>query len=82
MICGSDYPFPLGEDRPGELVEASAFLSSDDKSKILWRNGLDWLGVSETEAVARFARPLPPPPPPPPPQGDQGQAQGETAARL
>ena len=44
-IClGSDYPFPLGEHRPGELIE-SMELFDEIKEKMLFRNALDWLGV-------------------------------------
>jgi aminocarboxymuconate-semialdehyde decarboxylase len=46
-IClGSDYPFPLGEDRPGELIE-SLQLEQSIKEKLLYKNALDWLGFSE-----------------------------------
>jgi aminocarboxymuconate-semialdehyde decarboxylase len=45
-IClGSDYPFPLGEHRPGELIGKSDF-SSATKDKLLHQNALDWLGLS------------------------------------
>jgi aminocarboxymuconate-semialdehyde decarboxylase len=43
-IClGSDYPFPLGEHRPGELIE-SMQLKKETEEKLLYRNALDWLG--------------------------------------
>jgi aminocarboxymuconate-semialdehyde decarboxylase len=43
-IClGSDYPFPLGEHRPGELIESMNF-SESVKEKLLFKNGMDWLG--------------------------------------
>jgi len=44
-IClGSDYPFPLGEHVPGELIER---LELDKKltEKLLFRNALDWLNI-------------------------------------
>jgi aminocarboxymuconate-semialdehyde decarboxylase len=47
IVCGSDYPFPLGEDLPGDLVQKATFLSEEEKQKILWKNGLDFLGLSE-----------------------------------
>lgn len=47
IVLGSDYPFPLGEHRPGALVEGSA-LSDEEKQKILWYNGLKFLGISES----------------------------------
>ncbi len=44
-ICvGSDYPFPLGELSPGKLIEDSD-LSVKTKEKLLYINGLKWLGV-------------------------------------
>lgn len=44
-IClGSDYPFPLGEHRPGELIE-SLKLANEIQEKLLYKNALDWLGV-------------------------------------
>jgi len=47
VVCGSDYPFPLGEDRPGELVEKMDSYTQADKAKILWKNGMDFLGLNE-----------------------------------
>lgn len=42
-ICmGSDYPFPLGEHNPGELVE-HAGLDKAVQEKILFKNALAWL---------------------------------------
>ena len=50
-IClGSDYPFPLGEHHPGELIE-SLKLAKEIESKLLYRNALDWLGIKEEEIV-------------------------------
>ena len=44
-IClGSDYPFPLGEHRPGELIDRMAF-PGPTKEKLMYRNALQWLGL-------------------------------------
>jgi aminocarboxymuconate-semialdehyde decarboxylase len=44
-IClGSDYPFPLGEHRPGELIE-SLRLQKETEEKLLYKNALDWLNI-------------------------------------
>jgi aminocarboxymuconate-semialdehyde decarboxylase len=44
-IClGSDYPFPLGEAIPGELVR-SAPISDIEKQKILGDSAKAWLGL-------------------------------------
>ena len=42
-ICvGSDYPFPLGEHRPGELVE-SMDIPIEIKQKMMFENAMNWL---------------------------------------
>ncbi len=44
-IClGSDYPFPLGEKRPGQLIE-SLNLEKITEEKLFSRNAKDWLGI-------------------------------------
>lgn len=45
ICCGSDYPFPLGEHRPGELVENVNFLSEEKKQAILYDNAMNWLNL-------------------------------------
>jgi len=44
VALGSDYPFPLGEDRPGSLVESLADFDVTTRERLLWRNALEWLG--------------------------------------
>jgi aminocarboxymuconate-semialdehyde decarboxylase len=46
IALGSDYPFPLGEEVPGKLIESSDF-SPAIKAQLLYQNALEWLGVSE-----------------------------------
>lgn len=47
-IClGSDYPFPLGEHHPGELIE-SLHLPKGTQDKLLYKNALDWLNLHKT----------------------------------
>jgi aminocarboxymuconate-semialdehyde decarboxylase len=42
-ICmGSDYPFPLGEQHPGKLIESMQFEKSL-QDKLLFANAQDWL---------------------------------------
>ena len=43
VLLGSDYPFPLGEERVGALIRASR-LSSAVKAKLLGSNAEKWLG--------------------------------------
>jgi aminocarboxymuconate-semialdehyde decarboxylase len=45
-IClGSDYPFPLGEENPGLLIEQLK-LSNDVNEKLFHRNALQWLNIN------------------------------------
>jgi aminocarboxymuconate-semialdehyde decarboxylase len=46
VAMGSDYPFPLGETVPGNLIETSDF-SPEVKAQLLYKNALEWLGLSE-----------------------------------
>ncbi len=42
-VCmGSDYPFPLGEQVPGKLIESMHF-SDGLKQQLLWDNAMRWL---------------------------------------
>ena len=46
-IClGSDYPFPLGEAKPGRLIEKMGFDKKTCK-KLLHRNAEDWLKLKK-----------------------------------
>ena len=43
-VCmGSDYPFPLGEHNPGELIRSMNF-DEDLVNNLLSKNALEWLG--------------------------------------
>ncbi len=46
VALGSDYPFPLGEEVPGTLIESADF-SATVKERLLFKNALEWLGISE-----------------------------------
>ena len=44
FIClGSDYPFPLGEARPGKMIE-SMDLKKEIEEKFFYKNAWEWLG--------------------------------------
>lgn len=49
IALGSDYPFPLGEAVPGEMIERMSDLSSSTKEKLLWSNALNWLNRSAND---------------------------------
>lgn len=50
IALGSDYPFPLGEDRPGTLIE-SMQLDEKTRARLLHGTALEWLNLPR----ARFA---------------------------
>ena len=43
VALGSDYPFPLGEDRPGSMIDAMTDLSADDRAWLFHRTALEFL---------------------------------------
>ncbi len=57
VILGSDYPFPLGEvygfagAYPGKVVESMTDFSDRLKEKVLFDNGLDFLGLDRSHFV-------------------------------
>lgn len=46
IALGSDYPFPLGENEPGKLIENSSY-SSVIKDRLLHGTALEWLGMKK-----------------------------------
>lgn len=46
IALGSDYPFPLGENIPGSLIE-SMDLSNDVKAQLLHGTALEWLQLKK-----------------------------------
>ena len=42
---GSDYPFPLGEERPGSLIESATWLNDKTRARLLAGTALEWLGL-------------------------------------
>ena len=43
IALGSDYPFPLGEALPGEMIESMTDLTADQKEWLLFRSALEFL---------------------------------------
>lgn len=53
IAVGSDYPFPLGESRPGMLVESLPELTKTQRGRMLAGTALEFLGINPTHTVAR-----------------------------
>jgi aminocarboxymuconate-semialdehyde decarboxylase len=59
VALGSDYPFPLGEECPGGMIEAMADLSVDVRRRLLYGTAREFLGledVGDAVAAERSAR--------------------------
>ena len=52
IAMGSDYPFPLGENHPGELIE-SMELDNSIKQRLLSGTALEWLGLNESDYIEK-----------------------------
>lgn len=50
VALGSDYPFPLGEDEPGRLIESMADLDAATRERLLCGTALEFLNIDR----ARF----------------------------
>ncbi len=51
VALGSDYPFPLGEAVPGELIESLTDLSTADRDALLAASALEFLGLKRDAFV-------------------------------
>jgi len=51
VLLGSDYPFPLGEQKVGALVRGADFLAEPAKQAILGANAARFLGLDEAAAT-------------------------------
>ncbi|MBI3509581.1 MAG: amidohydrolase [Bacteroidetes bacterium] len=47
IALGSDYPFPLGENIPGELIKSMKW-NDEKKEMLLHRSALEWLGMEKS----------------------------------
>ncbi|KAM9305158.1 2-amino-3-carboxymuconate-6-semialdehyde decarboxylase [Gastrophryne carolinensis] len=47
VMLGTDYPFPLGEQHPGVLIESVKEFDLELKDKLLAENALSFLGLSK-----------------------------------
>ena len=47
IALGSDYPFPLGENVPGSLIDSLDELDPADRARLLGGTALEFLGVDE-----------------------------------
>ena len=48
LALGTDYPFPLGEDHPGKLIEQMESLTDEQKQQMLGGTALEFLGLESS----------------------------------
>jgi len=48
VFLGSDYPFPLGEQAPGALIESMEGVDAATKARLLGGTALEFLGIDRT----------------------------------
>lgn len=53
IALGSDYPFPLGEARPGALIESMDDLSAETRERLLAGTAVEFLGMEELATGSR-----------------------------
>ena len=53
VALGSDYPFPLGETVPGQLIRSMPY-APDVQAQLLGGNALDWLGLAAGGQLAKI----------------------------
>jgi aminocarboxymuconate-semialdehyde decarboxylase len=46
IAFGSDYPFPLGEAHPGELIKSMKELSAKERTQLLSGTAREFLGLT------------------------------------
>lgn len=51
VSLGTDYPFPLGELSPGELIDSIPEFDLQTKNNLLYQSALNWLGISKEEIL-------------------------------
>lgn len=49
IAMGSDYPFPLGEEIPGQLIESLTNVNNQIKQRMLSGTALEWLGLQKKD---------------------------------
>lgn len=57
LALGSDYPFPLGEARPGALIESLVELTSAERGRLLGESALEFLGPAAAHLCSPAGRP-------------------------
>ena len=55
VMLGSDYPFPLGEQRIGSLIRTADFLTDEEKAAMLGLNAANFFRIPIPDAARLLA---------------------------
>ena len=50
IVLGTDYPFPLGELNPGNLIRSMSY-NIEKNNKLFSQNALNWLNMSKSDFI-------------------------------
>jgi aminocarboxymuconate-semialdehyde decarboxylase len=53
VALGTDYPFPLGEDEPGKLIESLDELTDRERRRLLAETALEFLGLPKKQFAGK-----------------------------
>lgn len=53
VALGSDYPFPLGEELPGSLIESIKEFDTSTKRRLLYETAIEFLGLDSDHPATR-----------------------------
>jgi len=51
IALGSDYPFPLGENNPGSIINQLDNISDNDKNRLIGGTALEWLNLNKKDFI-------------------------------
>ena len=51
IALGTDYPFPLGETTPGNLISKLKSISKKDEERLFHGTALEWLNVDKKQFI-------------------------------
>ena len=51
IALGTDYPFPLGETTPGNIIDTLESITKKDKERLFHGTALEWLNLDENQFI-------------------------------
>jgi aminocarboxymuconate-semialdehyde decarboxylase len=51
IALGTDYPFPLGETTPGEIIDGLKSITEEDKGRLFHGTAFEWLNLDKNQFI-------------------------------